>query len=64
MDFSFTTAPANFAATLADSDAPAEVKAALTAVWDATVTNDPLYEVSAAAGELWTVVRVAAVREE
>lgn len=64
MDYGFSTAPADFAAALADLDAPAEVKSAIEAVWAATVQTDPVYEVLAATGDLWSVVRVAAVRQQ
>lgn len=64
MDYGFTTAPADFSAALEAADIPAPVKAAIQAVWAATATTDPQYQVSAATGPLWTVVRVAAFREE
>lgn len=63
MDYGFSTAPADFDAALAALDAPADVKAAIGAVWEATAQTDPSYEISAATGDLWTVVRVAAVRK-
>lgn len=64
MDYGFTTAPAEFTAALEALDAPTEVKAAVTAAWAATAQTDPSYEVVAATGDLWTVVRIAAVRGE
>jgi hypothetical protein len=64
MDYGFTTAPADFASALQAADIPAPTKAAIQAVWDATATSDPSYEVSAATGDLWTVIRVAAIRTQ
>lgn len=68
MDYGFTTSPSEFAANLAAAASRQSiggtVAAAVQAAWDATVQTDPSYEVSAATGDLWTVVRVAAVRTE
>lgn len=68
MDYDFTTSPAEFAANLAaaatQQSIGGTVASAIQAAWDATVQTDPSYQVSAATGELWTVVRVAAVRTE
>lgn len=63
MDYRFTATPATFSADLAAQNYPAALAAAVEAVWAATVQSDPSYEVNAAVGDLWTVVRIAAVRE-
>lgn len=64
MDYGFTTVPTDFTAALTAADIPAPVKAAIQAAWDATTTTDPNYEINAATGDLWTVIRIAAVRSD
>lgn len=63
MDYGFVTAPADFTAALTSFDAPPEVKTAVESVWAATDQTGQSYEVHAATGKTWTVVRVASVIE-
>ena len=64
MDYAFTTAPADFQVSLVGSDVPLQLHGAVSSVWAVTAQTDPSYEVCVATGDLWTVVRIAAVRQE
>lgn len=61
MDYTFSITPAMFTADLAAQSIPAVVKAAIQAGWAATDQSKPTYEINAATGDYWTVVRIAAV---
>jgi hypothetical protein len=61
MDHDFSTTPDTFAADLEAQDIPAAVKTAITAAWGATNQTAPTYQVNAATGDFWTVIRIAAV---
>jgi hypothetical protein len=67
MDYTFSTTPATFAADLAtavaDQHIPDPVQTAIKSGWAATDQTKPTYQIDAATGDFWTVVRVAAVLE-
>lgn len=63
MDYGFSTAPADFAAALAAADIPPLVKTAVQATWGANDHSGANYEIAAATGTTWTVVRIAQVNK-
>jgi hypothetical protein len=67
MDYTFSTTPATFTADLAAAATarriPALVQTAIEAGWAATDQSKPTYQIDAATGDFWTVVRIAAMLE-
>lgn len=65
MDYTFATTPATFAADLAAASTaqsiPVAIRTAIESGWAATDQTKPTYQIDAATGDFWTVVRVAAV---